>query len=133
MSDLVDALVIGAGPAGLSVALALARQLHTVAVFDSNTYRNDTAKFQHMVLTWDHREPSIYRAEARENILSRYQTVKIYDSMKIQTVRKTEKDIFEAIDSTGTVWKGNKLVLASGVEDIMPEIPGFKECWGIGM
>jgi thioredoxin reductase len=84
-----------------------------------------------MILTWDRREPSVYPTEARQNILSRYETVKIYDSTTIQTVRKTEKNIFEAIDSSDKVWKGKKLVLASGVEDIMPEIPGFKECWGL--
>jgi thioredoxin reductase len=117
----------------LSVALALARQLHTVVVFDSNVYRNDTAKLQHLVLTWDHKEPSKFRAEARENILSQYESVKIYDRTTIETVNKTEGGSFVAVDSTGKVWKGKKLVLACGVEDIMPELPGFRECWGIAM
>jgi len=85
-----------------------------------------------MILTWDHKEPSEYRSKARENIVSQYDTVNIYD-LNIRTVRKCETGVFEAVDENNKIWTGRKLVLASGVEDIMPNIGGFRECWGNGM
>ena len=53
-----DVLIIGGGPAGLSAATGLARQLYTAVVFDSGVYRNARAKHMHNVPTWDHRDPA---------------------------------------------------------------------------
>ena len=65
---------------------------------------------------------------ARENVVSQYESVKIYN-VAIETVKKID-DGFQAVDAHGKSWSGRKLILASGVEDIMPDIDGFKENWG---
>lgn len=76
---LFDALIVGAGPAGLSAATALARQLHRAVVFDSGVYRNARAQHMHNVLGWDHTPPADFRAAGREAILSRYDTIQFED------------------------------------------------------
>jgi thioredoxin reductase len=127
-----DTLILGGGPAGLSTALGLARQLYSVVVFDSQQYRNDPADRMHNVLSWDHKPPSDFRASARANILSRYDTVTIR-SVKIDSIVKTKQGNFEATDCNGGKTVGKTVVLAMGVADQMLDISGFKELWGRSM
>jgi thioredoxin reductase len=130
---LYDCLIIGAGPAGLSTAAGLARLQHTSLVFDSGVYRNAKAKHMHNVLGWDHADPAEYRAKARQDLLSRYGNVVSFQHAAIQQVRKLDSGRFEAVDSSGNVYTGKKLCLATGVRDIMPDIPGYADCWTKGM
>ena len=129
---LLDVLIIGGGPAGLSTAIGLARQLYTAVVFDSGKYRNGVVQHMHNVLTWDHANPADFRKKAREDILKRYTTIK-FEDIEIKSVARTPKGQFEAIDANGKVWAGRKLVLATGVTDIMPDIKGYSQCWAKGM
>ncbi|KAM3082251.1 hypothetical protein ACMFMG_004694 [Clarireedia jacksonii] len=78
-SPLFDMLIIGGGPAGLTAAFTLARQLHTAVVFGSGDYRNIDAKWMHMVLTWDHKSPKQFRSTARKKIETNYETIKFED------------------------------------------------------
>ncbi|THV43804.1 hypothetical protein BGAL_0901g00010 [Botrytis galanthina] len=132
---LSDVLIIGAGPAGISCAAALARLRHTAIVFSNQRFRNEKSTHMHTVSTWDHRDPSDFRAASREDILARYKTIG-FEDVGIQNVEKVSKDgdgeessIFKAIDDAGKDWWGRKLVLATGVRDIMVNIEGYEECW----
>lgn len=127
-----DTLILGAGPAGLSTALALARQLYSVVVFDSRQYRNYPADHMHNVLTWDHKSPVEFRAAAKANILSRYDSVVFWEA-RIDGIIKREDGYFEVVDEFGGKTVGRKVVLAMGVTDVMPEIQGFRELWGRSM
>lgn len=126
-----DVLIIGGGPAGLSVATGLARQLHRAVVFDSGIYRNALASHMHNVASWDHKSPEEFRQAARERI-QRYDTIQ-FENAEIKKVERNAEGSFTAIDSKERVWKGKKLVLANGVRDIFPDIAGYGECWALGM
>ncbi|OLN88015.1 putative thioredoxin reductase-like protein 1 [Colletotrichum chlorophyti] len=128
----LDVLIVGGGPGGLAVATGLARQLYTAVVFDSGVYRNARTKHMHNVPTWDHRDPADFRAKARSDILARYDTIKFHET-KIESIRRMEDGQFEAKDAAGTLWTGKKVVLASGVRDVYPDIPGYDDVWGRGV
>ena len=129
----LDALIIGAGPAELSATLTLARQLHTVVVFDSSSYRNANSSHMHTVLTWDHKDPSDFRGAARQNILDGYETIQ-FVNVELKSIRKTDKELFGVIgDGEGRRWTGRKVVLATGSTDMFLEIEGHRECWSKGM
>ncbi|KAL4899644.1 hypothetical protein BDW74DRAFT_171338 [Aspergillus multicolor] len=104
----LDVLVIGGGPAGLSVVTGLARQLHRAVVFDSGIYRNALTSHMHKIATWDHKSPAKFRREARGR-LSRYHTIQ-FESVEISMSRKHRT-----------------------VYDMFPDIEGYAKCWVTGI
>ncbi|RBR26307.1 uncharacterized protein FIESC28_00952 [Fusarium coffeatum] len=133
MSKLYDVLIIGGGPAGLSMATTLARQVYSILILDSGIYRNAPTKHMHNVPGFDHVDPASFRAKAREDLQKRYESVE-FKSATISTVRKTDDGVFEAVDSDGGVYKGRKLGLGTGVRDVFEGLPkGYEDCWGKGI
>lgn len=133
-STLHDVLIIGAGPAGLATATALSRQLYTTVLFDSNLYRNARASNMHNVLGFDHVPPPIFRAKAREDLRARYaETVTFADGVEVVKTTKVKEGLFKAEDKQGKTWFGRRLVLATGVTDISPDMRGYADCWGYGI
>lgn len=132
LSTIYDVLIVGAGPAGLSSALTLSRALQTAVVFDSGVYRNQRATHMHTLPTWDHQSPAEFRKSARAELLDRYNTVTFHDSALTQ-IKKNANGNFEATSADGQTWLGRVVVLATGVQDVLPDIEGYDECWARGM
>lgn len=133
-STIYDALVIGSGPAGLSSALALARVCRSSIIFDSGEFRNKGAKEMHTFLSRDGIPPEKFRSIARQQIEDKYSDQVTFVPAKIVAVSNTEVAPgykgFQAVDNLNNTYLGRKLVLATGVEDILPtDIEGYKENW----
>ncbi|KAF5253689.1 hypothetical protein FANTH_1381 [Fusarium anthophilum] len=126
---LVDVLIIGAGPAGLSAALALARQFHTAIVFNSALFRNARSAHMHTIPTWDHKDSANFRAATRKEILERYNTIS-FEDREIFKVEKTSAGDFAATAADGATFTGRRVLLATGVTDLPLDIKGYAECWG---
>jgi len=82
----------------------------------------------HNVPGFDHQPASTLRAKARQDILARYDTIK-FEDVAINSVKRLEDGTFEAVDARGGVWKAPKVILATGVRDLLPPIPGYEELW----
>lgn len=121
-----DALVIGGGPAGLQAALTLGRMHRDTVLVDSGHYRNDTVEHAHNFATHDGRALDEIRKLARED-LAAYETVEVRETT-VRMVRDTG-DGFVAETDSGPI-EARTIVLATGLRDELPDIPGLQEAWG---
>ena len=125
-----DAIIIGAGPAGLNAALILGRCRRRVLVFDSGKPRNAASQGLHGFLSRDGTHPMRLRAKGRDEI-ARYETVEFRD-VPVTGAERIEGG-FEVRLSDDTVERARLLLLATGRIDVMPEIEGFREFYGKGI
>ena len=122
-----DVIIVGGGPAGLSAALVLARACRSVIVFDHVHPRNASAAALHGYLTRDGISPHDFRALAREE-LRRYDDVRLIDLEVTDAACEDTDFVVRAID--GTRYTSRKLLLATGVVDHVPDVPGLRELYG---
>ena len=132
--EVYDVLIVGGGPAGLSAATSLARSLHTVVIFDSKQYRNARLPHLHGAPGWDHEDPASIRTKMQKDLIARYNTTKLLEHGASRAAQCEEgRARFVVTDEKGMEWFGRKLVIATGVSDILPNLPGYDMCWVNGM
>ena len=122
-----DVIVIGAGPAGLSAALMLGRCRRRVLVCDTGKPRNAASRAMHGFLSRDGIAPADFLKIAREQ-MQRYDTVELRD-IEV-TAAECRESRFHVTLADGSVQQSRKLLIATGVVDNLPEIPGFRELFG---
>src|SRR4051812_28041260 len=120
-----DCIVVGAGPAGLNAALVLGRARRRVLVLDNGAPRNYATHEMHGVLGHDGLNPAELRGRGRAE-LAQYGVdvvaADVHDAEVLDGgVRLTSADSAEV---TRTV------ILATGMLDEVPDIPGFADVWG---
>ena len=127
MEPMLDVIIIGAGPAGLSGALVLGRCRRRVLVCDAGHPRNAASHGLHNYLTRDGLDPGEFLRLGREELKS-YETVKLL-SLEVTDVQRLEKG-FEVTLSTGELVRARKLLIATGVVDELPKIDGLDPLYG---
>ncbi|AEO63290.1 uncharacterized protein THITE_2108328 [Thermothielavioides terrestris NRRL 8126] len=128
MASFIDIAIIGGGPAGLTAAATVARQLHTAVVFDNHRYRNARSSHMHMVPTWDHKDPKDFRAAIKRDILDRYSTIQFAD-VGVAKIEKKSDSHFHVVDESGKEYDFHKVILAVGAADSYPDIEGYQDAW----
>ena len=123
-----DAIVIGAGPAGLQAALTLGRMHRSTLLLDSGEYRNGTVLHMHNVIANDGTAPAEFRATARAQ-LADYADVEIRD-IGAESIGGTEDEGFTVTLADASAVRARRIVLATGVADDLPEVPGLNALWG---
>ncbi len=124
-----DVLIIGGSFAGLSAATYLARGRRTVHVIDAGSPRNRFAAHSHGFLTHDGSDPQAMLAAARGQVAA-YPTVRVTAGKATHAARSRDGESFRVTLEAGDVVESRRLVLAFGVSDELPSVPGLAERWG---
>jgi len=125
-----DVIIIGGSYSGLSAAMALGRALRNVLVIDSGLPCNQQTPHSHNFITQDGEKPNVIAEKAKKQVL-KYDTVKFLNDLAVGG-KKTENHFLITTQNNET-FITKKLIFATGVKDIMPQIKGFSECWGISV
>jgi thioredoxin reductase len=126
--SLYDVIIVGAGPAGLNAALILGRCRRSVLICDHGKPRNAVSQALHGYLTRDGIHPREFRAIGRRE-LGRYDTLHLRDIAATDAVCE-EGGRFKVTLADGSVVRSRKLLVATGVDDNLPDIHGFAEMYG---
>lgn len=124
---LLDALIVGGGPAGLSAGLILGRSRRRVLIVDAGRPRNAAALAMHGYLSRDGMAPSEFLQIGREQ-LTTYPNVEFRRGEAVDAARTKEGFIVHFED--GRSVRSRLLLLASGVVDEIPEIEGLTALYG---
>jgi thioredoxin reductase len=125
-----DVIIIGGSYSGLAAALALGRALCEVLVIDSDKPCNRSTPTSHNFLTQDGKAPKEIATIAKRQVLE-YTTIDFYDGIAMTS--ELTSTGFNVTVETGENFNANKLIYAAGINDILPPIKGFADCWGISV
>lgn len=122
-----DVIIIGGSFAGLSAAMQLARARRQVLIIDAARPRNRYAAHAHGFLGQDGVPPQEIVGIARTQ-LARYPTVSFLDGEAVQAV--AQDGGFAIVMDSGEQMRGARLILAIGMRDELPPLPGLQARWG---
>lgn len=121
-----DVVVIGGGAAGLSAALVLSRARRKVLVVDSGTPRNAPAAHLHGFLSRDGLAPGELLALGRDEVTG--YGGEILDGTVTELV-PAGRSGFWVLLSNGQRVSARRLLVATGLRDELPDIPGLRDRW----
>jgi thioredoxin reductase len=128
--DDVHVVIVGGGPAGLNAALVLGRACRKVVVFDEGRPRNAVSRGVHNFLSRDGTPPGELLGIAREQ-LAAYPNVRFVRGRVVEASRRN--DGFEVVSADGHRLRCRKLILATGLVDRLPAVPGMLDLYGHGV
>jgi thioredoxin reductase len=124
-----DVVVIGGGAAGLSAAVTLSRALRSVLVIDAGAPRNAPADGVHGYLSREGMNPLALLAAGRAEAEAYGTAVVTAEAVGARRVAEG----FEVDLDDGRTVTGRRVLLATGLQDGLPDIPGLREQWGSGV
>ena len=133
--ETVDAVVIGGGPAGLNGALMLARSRRSVVVIDSGTPRNAPAEGVHGLLGLEGIPPSELLRRGREEVGGyggRVVSGEVMSAAPAAAAAGTDLRFTITLADGGAV-QARRVLVATGLRDVLPDIPGLARHWGHGV
>jgi len=122
-----EVVVIGGGAAGLAASIALARSRRRVVVIDAGQPRNAVAHAAHNVLGSEGISPLEFLARGRAE--AEGYGVQILQG-QASAASGTLDDFTIAVDGGASVVHARRVILASGLIDDLPDVPGVREAWG---
>ena len=125
---MLDCIIVGGGPAGLSAALLLGRCRRRILVCDAGNPRNAPAAAIHGFLTRDGVPPHEFREVARTQ-LAAYRNVELRN-VEVVRVACRDDQTFGAVLASGEQFSARALVLATGVIDELPPLAGLDRLYG---
>ena len=129
-NDLYDCIVIGAGPAGLSASLFLARYLHKTVTFHHNSPRNEYAHGVHGFLGHHGIPPAELLARGRDEVTKHGGLI---IEACVTAVEAVSPEHFRVFAGEEKVFESKRLLLATGLRDLTPDCPGFREFYGLSV
>ncbi|OWV28768.1 NAD(P)/FAD-dependent oxidoreductase [Halomonas campaniensis] len=122
-----DTVIIGGSYAGMAAGLQLARARRKILLIDAGQPRNRFTSYSHGFLTQDGAPPAEIAAEARSQLME-YPTVE-WCTGRVETVTGTADNFLVAL-ADGSTYQARRIILAAGVTDELPGLPGLAELWG---
>jgi thioredoxin reductase len=124
-----EVAIIGGGPAGLSAALVLARACRKIAAMDGGTPRNNASPGVHAFLSRDGTLPADLKKVSRKQI-ARYPGSEFINE-PVRHVRAANPEAgFRVALNSGETLSAQLVILAVGMLDKLPDLPGFEKHWG---
>ena len=117
-----DVTIIGGGPAGLSAALLLGRCMRKIIVFNSGEHRNALSDAMNGFISRDGTKPQEFLKLVRQDLTK-------YDiAIKEKTIIKAQLQdgMFQVTDTDDKVYLSRRLLIATGVKDRWPQLPGIE-------
>ena len=127
VANMFDVAIVGGGPAGLTASIFLARYLHSVVLLDSGDPRNWETRGINGFLGAPGVKPAEIRASGREE--ARRYDVQLVDDC-VDTVERVTDGEFVLRTHAGDEYTAQRLLLAIGVKDVWPDIPGLERAYG---
>ncbi|WP_291280295.1 FAD-dependent oxidoreductase [Galactobacter sp.] len=128
-NDQWDVIVVGGGAAGLSAALMLGRARRRVLVIDAGRPRNRFASHMHGVLGHEGVDPTDLLTRGRKELETYDVTLR---ADHVERVADAEGGVVVHL-ADGEATRARALVVATGLTDGLPEVPGLAELWGTGV